>query len=159
MSNTPLNKDASYLDALRRFLLDAATRFESSGCPGPQAGGRALHRAVQQRLTSSSWASPQPHPFRNLLTELHSVPAPRWVPGIEPLIDRLPWTHSARVGERERGVALAPLNDVADLADTTVGFMAIGPGDVLYNHPGDLHAVRPGDDPLLALYVLWEPSP
>lgn len=29
------------------------------------------------------------------------------------------------------------------------------PGSVLYNHPGDLHGVKAGPTPLLALYVLW----
>ena len=29
------------------------------------------------------------------------------------------------------------------------------PGDVIYNHPNDLHGVKAGDSMLLALYLLW----
>ncbi len=29
------------------------------------------------------------------------------------------------------------------------------PGEVIYNHPNDLHGIRAGTTPLLALYVLW----
>ena len=29
------------------------------------------------------------------------------------------------------------------------------PGDVIYNHPNDMHGVTAHDEPLLAMYVLW----
>lgn len=34
-------------------------------------------------------------------------------------------------------------------------FEKLLPGDVLYNHPNDLHGVTAGSSPVLALYVLW----
>ena len=35
------------------------------------------------------------------------------------------------------------------------GHRTVEPLHALYNHPGDLHSATAGDDPLLALYVLW----
>jgi quercetin dioxygenase-like cupin family protein len=29
------------------------------------------------------------------------------------------------------------------------------PGDIIYNHPGDLHGMKTEKEPLLALYFLW----
>lgn len=37
-----------------------------------------------------------------------------------------------------------------------VGFRSVTPDTVLYNHPGDLHSAVAGDEPLVALYVLWD---
>ena len=34
-------------------------------------------------------------------------------------------------------------------------FQPRAPGDVIYNHPNDLHGIKAGTTPLLALYLLW----
>ncbi len=35
-------------------------------------------------------------------------------------------------------------------------FKRLVPGDVIYNHPNDMHGVIAGNEPVLALYVLWK---
>jgi quercetin dioxygenase-like cupin family protein len=35
-------------------------------------------------------------------------------------------------------------------------FNTLVPGDVIHNHPNDLHGVNALDEPILALYVLWK---
>ncbi len=35
-------------------------------------------------------------------------------------------------------------------------FVKMIPGDVIYNHPNDMHGVITHDEPVLALYVLWK---
>ena len=34
-------------------------------------------------------------------------------------------------------------------------FRALGPDELVYNHPNDVHSVVAGQEPLLALYILW----
>lgn len=37
-------------------------------------------------------------------------------------------------------------------------FRPLGPDELVYNHPNDVHSVVAGDEPLLALYILWGAS-